>query len=210
MNFYFRSWRSVLVASIAFLILRTCYLCLFPKFKTVQYSLTFQIFQILFCMQSENFSDLKKKKFKSIFFLHFFTGLWRATVWRRTFSVSYKLHGQVSNSCWYTPNKTAVIRGSVYVVGIQIKRNKPFNLRQAGHLHRQIHNIGRTEGECRRCQPGRTPPLRESCTCSLTCVRDLHTLRNLSVIVTTCCVIQSRFKTDKLGYYQYICIIYFS
>lgn len=128
-------------------------------FKTLQYILTFQISSPFFSL---NFYACKVKIlgifFKKFFFLinffilHFFPGLWRATVWRRSFSFSYELHGQVSNSCWYTPNKTAIIRGSVYVLGIQIKRNKPFNLRETGHLHRQIHNTGRTDGECRRCQ----------------------------------------------------------
>lgn len=78
--------------------------------------------------------------------------MWRATVWRGGFPSSNELHGQISDSGRYTTDKTPTAWCSVYVPGIQIKRNQPPNLRETGHIHRQINNARGVNGEWQRCE----------------------------------------------------------
>lgn len=114
---------------------------------------------------------IKKKKFSNryilkrfFFFFCNFSGLWRTTVWRGSFPSSNELHGQISDRGRYTTDKTSTAWCSVYVPGIQIKRNQPPNLRETGHIHRQINNTRGVNGEWQRCEIS-TPGGRESSTC---------------------------------------------
>lgn len=128
--------------------------------------------------------------------------MWRATVWRGGFPSSNELHGQISDSGRYTTDKTPTAWCSVYVPGIQIKRNQPPNLRETGHIHRQINNARGVNGEWQRCENSTPGGEGEFYLSHLSL--GLRHLKNTCDKMTTCRPIQSRVYMDKLGYYQYI------